>query len=432
MRQIFLLGGRVATAVAALASAASYAAAGDFDPSFNQVGFTRHDLSESALAEGVVIYPSGEIVTLGFYGTDRRPILWRQLPDGTLDTSFGGTGVVYPPIPGANSIPDTIAVDNLNRIIVVGTFGTGYVLWRLNFDGSSDLSFAGTGYFTFSTGASPPYPITGVAIQADNKIVGVGGMLSSRSQFTVYRVTEAGELDSTFGGTGVIFTEITPGGGVDRATGVAIQADGRIVAAGRARSFASLNYQVALARYLPSGELDSDFGEGGKVLFSILDNNLGRKVVIQPDGKIVVTGTTCADLGGDNSYCYFGVARVDGRGALDPTFGAGGKVYTDVGSNGGAAYDLALQSDNRIVVVGQRFVADTPSVVNVALVRYQEDGSLDATFGLGGISETNFGYAENEAFGVGLQPDGKIVVAGFTTRDDSSTWVAVTARYLSQ
>src|SRR5216683_1368782 len=398
MRQIFLLCGRVATAVAALASAASYAAAGDFDPSFNQVGFTRHDLSESALAEGVVIYPSGEIVTLGFYGTDRRPILWRQLPDGTLDTSFGGTGVVYPPIPGANSIPDTIAVDNLNRIIVVGTFGTGYVLWRLNFDGSSDLSFAGTGYFTFSTGASPPYPITGVAIQADNKIVGVGGMLSSRSQFTVYRVTEAGELDSTFGGTGVIFTEITPGGGVDRATGVAIQADGRIVAAGRARSFASLNYQVALARYLPSGELDSDFGEGGKVLFSILDNNLGRKVVIQPDGKIVVTGTTCADLG----------------------------------SNGGAAYDLALQSDNRIVVVGQRFVADTPSVVNVALVRYQEDGSLDATFGLGGISETNFGYAENEAFGVGLQPDGKIVVAGFTTRDDSSTWVAVTARYLSQ
>jgi hypothetical protein len=156
MRQIFLLGGRVATAVAALASAASYAAAGDFDPSFNQVGFTRHDLSESALAEGVVIYPSGEIVTLGFYGTDRRPILWRQLPDGTLDTSFGGTGVIYPPIPGANSIPDTIAVDNLNRIILVGTFGTGYVLWRLNFDGSSDLSFAGTGYFTFSTGASPP------------------------------------------------------------------------------------------------------------------------------------------------------------------------------------------------------------------------------------------------------------------------------------
>lgn len=431
MKQIFLLGGRLAATLLTLASAASYAAAGDFDPSFNQVGFTRHDLSESALAEGVVIYSSGEIATLGYYGSNLSPILWRQLPDGTLDTSFGGTGVVYPPIPVAHSIPDTIALDNLNRIVVLGLSDTGYVLWRINFDGSPDVSFAGTGYFTFSAGARP-YAITGLATQADNKIVGVGGSSVGSSQFIAFRVTEAGELDPTFGGTGVVFTEITPGGGVDRAAGVAIQPDGKIVAAGRARSLTSVNYRIALVRYLPSGVLDPDFGEQGKVVFSILDQNLGRKVAIQPNGKIVVTGTTCADLGGDNTYCYFGVARVDDRGALDPTFGAGGKVNTDVGSNGGAAYDLALQPDNRIVVVGQRFVADIPSVVNVALVRYQEDGSLDATFGLGGISETNFGYAENQAFGVGLQPDGKIVAAGFTTRDDSSMWIAVTARYLGQ
>src|SRR6516225_6734356 len=223
MKQLFLLGGRVLSALVALASGASHAAAGDFDPSFNGVGLTRHATSESALAIEVAVYSSGEIVTLGNSG-DGRPILWRQLPDGTPDSSFGGTGVVYPPVPAATNGADSIALDNLNRIVVVGFLDTGYVLWRINFDGSPDLSFGGTGYLSFTVGALPN-PISGVAVQSDDKIVGVGGTLGSRSQFIAYRVTEAGELDSTFGGTGIVFTEITAGGGVDRATGVAIQPD---------------------------------------------------------------------------------------------------------------------------------------------------------------------------------------------------------------
>ncbi len=424
---------RIAVACLLLVSSLVVAGAGDFDPSFNRVGFTRDSIAaNSTIGAGLAIHSSGEIVTSGHYldsstGTQSL-FLWRHLTDGTLDTTFGGTGVIYPASPANLIGADSVAIDNLDRIVLVAITSTSFVVYRFNFDGSPDLSFSGTGRVTIPIGTTPF--ITGVAIQPDNKIVGVGGFVERVSQFVVYRLQETGELDRSFGGTGLIFTQITPGGGTDRATGVALQTDGKIVVAGRARSLVSgSHYDVALARYLPTGALDPDFGSGGKVTLSLLDDDLGRKVVIQPDGKIVVATSVCLDLGGD-VYCYPGVARVDDRGELDPSFGAAGWVYTDVGALGGYAYDLALQPDNAIVVVGYRpVIAD--SNANAILIRYQLDGSLDRTFGVNGVSETNYGYSYNLAGTIRLQSDGQMVVSGITSRGDPSSFSAVTARYLS-
>jgi len=424
--------GQAVVSLVLLASAVTFAAAGDFDESFNRVGFTRNFVPDLTRSDGVAIHSSGEIVTLGayFHGTSIDLILWRHLTDGTLDPSFGGTGVVYPPSPPQFSQSGgTIAIDNQDRIVFVVLTSTSYVVYRLNFDGSLDLSFAGTGFVAIPI--TLPFPITGLAIQPDNKIVGVGGSLTSFSQFIVYRLNEAGTLDLTFGGTGIVFTQITPGGGTDRATGVAIQADGKIVAAGRARVPGSY-YDMALARYLPTGELDPSFGSGGKVVVSVLDDDLGRKVVIQPDGKIAIAGSVCRDLGTGNNYCYVGVARVDEQGALDLDFGGTGKVYTDVGSLGGVAYDVALQSDNKLVLVGFRQFTDDGSVTNTILIRHNSDGSRDGTFGADGISETNYGYSENLSADVRIQSDGQIVTAGATYRWDFSFGTSVTARYVGQ
>ncbi len=123
-------------------------------------------------------------------------------------------------------------------------------------------------------------------------------------------------------------------------------------------------------------------------------------------------------------YCYFGVARVDSSGVLDPSFGGTGKVHTDV--NDGFPYDVALQSDNKIVALGiHGNLTDFPS--NVVLIRYLPDGSLDGAFGDNGISETNYGYIHNAAGDIRLQADGQIVVCGGTA---SHTQInAVVARY---
>ena len=145
-----------------------------------------------------------------------------------------------------------------------------------------------------------------------------------------------------------------------------------------------------------------------------------------------MTGAVCRDLGGDEAYCYLGVARVDQRGALDPDFGGTGKVFTDVGSFGGSALDLAVQSDSKIVVVGGRALDSNFTIGNAILIRHQPDGSLDGTFGLNGISETNFGYSSSGSASLCIQSDGRIVTAGSTSRGVARGASAVTARYLGQ
>jgi uncharacterized delta-60 repeat protein len=420
----------IAVTLLVLASSVALARDGDFDPSFNRLGFTRDFIPDFSGAGGVAIHATGEIVTAGFYldsGTATyRLVLWRHLPDGTLDSTFGGTGVIYPPTP-VELVTNTrdLAIDNQGRIVMLALTATTHVVYRFNFDGSPDLSFAQTGSITIPFGVSL-FPIIGVAIQSDDKIVGVGSPnVAIISPFVVYRVQETGELDPSFGGTGIVSTQITPGGGTDRSTGVAIQADGKIVVAGRAAAVGSF-FDFALARYLPTGDLDSSFGDGGKVVFSILDNDYGRKLVVQPDGKIAIVGSVCVGVG--DIYCYAGAARVTDQGALDLTFGGSGTVYTDLGAMGGSAFDVALQLDNRIVVAGQHQWRADRSAENAILIRYRSDGSLDPLFGLNGISETNYGYVLQEAGEVRVQSDGQIVVSGFTS--GSSPSAGVTARYL--
>src|SRR5262249_32005268 len=242
-------------------------------------------------------------------------------PDGSLDNAFGGTGRVYPPSPpGLPSLePRDLTIDNQNRIVLLAINQDqdpgNHVLYRFNFDGSPDLTFSGTGWFVVPIPST--YTLPGIAIQPDNKVVAVTGAVnpvSGRLEWLVYRVHEGGGFDPSFGADGLVFTQMTPGiDAYDAAIGVAIQPDSKIVVSGRASS-SGMNFRYALARYSATGELDADFGTGGKVIFPILNDNLGRKLVIQPDGKILITGLVCDTRG------YLGAARVDERGVRDSSF----------------------------------------------------------------------------------------------------------------
>jgi uncharacterized delta-60 repeat protein len=156
---------------------------------------------------------------------------------------------------------------------------------------------------------------------------------------------------------------------------------------------------------LAPGDLDPTFGTGGIGITPLGSfDDFASAVALQPDGKIVVAGQSSS--GSNNSD--FALARYNPDGSLDASFGSGGKITTAIGSRN-AAYAVALQPDGKIIAAGFTYIVGDG---DIALVRYNPDGSLDTTFGTGGTIRTSIGNSGEDVHGVALQPDGKIVAAG--------------------
>lgn len=239
-----------------------------------------------------------------------------------------------------------------------------------------------------------------------------------------------GDLDPTFGTGGVVMTDFNTS--TDLANAVAVQADGKLVVAGTTyvnNDFSDEDF--AIARYNTDGSLDMSFGTKGKVTtdFPGLAAVISA-VVVQPDGKIVVAG------GAYPLFTFAGdfkVARYNPDGSLDTSFGAGGIVTTIFPGDGSFAFALALQSDGKIIAAGTDFFDFNPgdmSDTDFALARYNPDGSLDATFGNGGTVTTDFLGAEDDVFSVLIQPDGKIVAVG-SANSPFDFYDFAAARYMS-
>ena len=233
----------------------------------------------------------------------------------------------------------------------------------------------------------------------------VGGPSHGR-RFALARYTAAGKLDRRFGtggkvltGSGLRFVRPRFPGGAGVAS-LAIQRDGKIVVAGSAYRPPGLRHEAfALARYTVSGRLDRTFGRKGRVLtsFGSRASSSAYAVAIAPNGKIVAVGPG------------FALARYRPGGKLDPSFGRGGKVLTDFGARCCAeALAVAIQPDGKIVVAGDSFGAGT----DFGVARYNDDGSLDRSFGTGGRVVTKVDQIAAYVAGVVVQPDGKIVVGG--------------------
>ncbi|MER6352930.1 delta-60 repeat domain-containing protein, partial [Streptomyces sp. NPDC001634] len=313
---------------------------------------------------------------------------------GDLDPTFGTGGKVLTDFGGTDF---ATAVQADGKIIAVGQSDGAsagdfdFALARYNTDGSLDPTFGTGGKVTTNFGGGDG--ARAVAVQTDGKIVVAGFSNTGISNFAVARYNTDGSLDPTFNGTGAVTTDF---GGEDLALGVALQADGKIVAVGFTSVFGSDDF--ALARYNTDGSLDSTFGTGGKVItdFGTGGNDIANGVVVQTDGKIVAAGSS--DTAGTND---FGLARYNTNGSLDNTFGTGGLVTTDFGGISDQAFGVALQTDGKIVAAG---FSNASNANDFALARYNTNGSLDSTFGTGGKVLTDFGGID-EAFGVALQTD---------------------------
>ena len=164
-------------------------------------------------------------------------------------------------------------------------------------------------------------------------------------------------------------------------------------------------HQFALARYNSNGTLDSVFGQSGKVTTRLgLGDAYSFGIVLQSNGRIVLAGYSTTTLDHD-----FSLVGYTANGTLDSTFGHGGFVTTDfAGATDDIAYAMTVQGDGKLVVAGR--TGDYPEN-DFAVARYSSDGQLDQTFGVGGKVVSDFSSID-QAYGVALQPDGKILLAG--------------------
>ncbi|HYV92880.1 MAG TPA: T9SS type A sorting domain-containing protein [Chitinophagales bacterium] len=341
--------------------------------------------------------------------------------DGSLDPTFGTNGVVTTPIGFTDESAHSIAIQPNGKIVVAGSSENGpqddFALVRYNTDGSLDNTFSTDGKVTTPIGTYEDYG-NSVAIQSDGKIVVAGSSYNSNYylDFAVVRYNTNGVLDTSFDTDGIVITNI--GTHDDRANSMAIQNDGKIVVAGY--SYNGADGYFAVVRYNTNGSLDSTFDTDGKVTTafgSII--NWGYAVAIQNDGKIVVVG-----LAGNFFNSHFALVRYNTDGSLDSSFDADGKVTTAVGVNYDGGYAIAIQSDGKIVAAGYSSSPDG-SDDDFALVRYNNDGSLDTTLDNDGKVSTPFGPFADTGNSVAIQSDGKIVVAGYSVVGGTNYYFAL-------
>jgi len=317
--------------------------------------------------------------------------------DGKVTTAVGST------IDGGYAV----SIQTDGKILVAGQSFNGnnydFALVRYNNDGTLDSSFAGDGVTTTVTGAyhDQAYSVT---IQSDGKILAAGfSYIGNNYDFALVRYNMNGSLDSGFDGDGIVTTDIAQS--YDIGYSVAVQSDGKILVAGY--GYIGNNFDFCLVRYNSNGSLDSSFDGDGKVITDFnLANNYTHAVTTQSDGKILVAGYS---WNGSNSD--FALARYNSNGSLDSSFDGDGKVSTDLNGSTDIGYSVKVQTDGKILVVG---LGANGSNAYFGLVRYNSNGSLDSSFDGDGKVITDLTVANDGAYSVALQSDGKILVAGYS------------------
>lgn len=226
-----------------------------------------------------------------------------------------------------------------------------------------------------------------------------------------------GDLDPTFGNGGKSITPVSPNH--DWGKALAVQSDGKIVVGGYSQQ---ADIDFVLLRYNADGSLDTTFGNGGIVLIPASGADYLQEVLIQNDGKILAVGYSV--LG---SQYYLSMTRRNSDGTPDSSYHGGNLWRTQIAGRFGAGYAAALQSDGRLVVTG--YVSNGGSGNDFFVARYLPTGSLDGSFGGGGVRISTLSGGADEAYALAIQSDGKILAGGYATRTGTGQDFAL-VRYL--
>lgn len=322
---------------------------GSLDSSFDGDGATyKHFFGSSDdVARAAAVQSDGKILVAGESdnaGT-RYFAATRLNSDGSPDTSFGtaGAATIY-----MNGVASAMAIQPDHKIVLAGSAFNGinhdFGVVRLNPDGSLDTSFDGDGKFTSAIGLGGDFA-SGVVVQPDGKIVVVGKTHNgSNNDFALLRINANGSLDNSFDFNAISLTGF--GSGNDEPTDVAIQSDGKLVVSGFSNN--GTNDDFALARFNTDGSLDTSFSGDGRLTTTFGGwEDIANGVAIQADGRILAAGGASNGANDD-----FAIARYLPDGSLDTAFGGDGTVLTPIGTGNDYGYDVAIAANGRIFMAG--------------------------------------------------------------------------------
>nr|WP_294859352.1 T9SS type A sorting domain-containing protein [uncultured Fluviicola sp.] len=332
--------------------------------------------------------------------------------DGTLDPGFGTGGIVITDVE-SRSQGSSVAIQSDGKILLGGFSGWYINLVRYNGDGTLDTGFGTGGKVITDVEGYYSEKCKSLTILSDGKIL-VGGYgqhsANDNPYFMLLRYNSDGSLDDTFGINGKVI------GSEGKANSMVVQGDGKIILGG------SFNFSFAMERYHTDGTIDNAFGLNGQVITPIGNSGEANSMSIQNDGRILLGGWSI-----NVSNSEFALARYTNDGTLDNTFGVGGIALTAIGvpspQNSGNA--LSVQNDGKILFAGS--AKNSFNYTDFAAVRYENNGSLDGTFGTGGKVLTPMGNTYSTGRAMSIQGDGKMLLGG-VSYIDSTTDFSV-ARY---
>jgi uncharacterized delta-60 repeat protein len=341
-----------------------YNASGLLDSSFGKNGLVKFALEGVYGLQGINILSDGKIFIIGKYstGSPYKPVFIRLNSNGALDNNFGNGGKTYPNIFHPQS---SVLFQPDGKIIMADqSYNTNtkedFWLMRMNYDGTLDNSFGINGEVKTDLGNNEQDIVYKLILQKEGKIMAIGSTKFNTTEgtdFALVRYNSNGTLDTNFGKNGIVTDNISS---VDKWADLVIQPDGKILVTGSVNvdSVGKMNFIVA--RYNENGTLDNSFGDGGKVIiwFNTYTRDIANSIMLQPDGKIVVGGMS----GEIFFYNNFALARFNNDGTLDNNFGFNGKVTTKFTDND-ASTDMLLAKDDNIILSGY-------SGSNIAIAKY--------------------------------------------------------------
>lgn len=353
-----------------------YRNSGELDTSFGQGGVVT-GLPLTIAGGAVVVQPDNKLLVVGKapapapapHGNKTSKVdvgaVARYNPDGSLDTSFGTSGIATMPYGSYGATVEAVTLQLDGKIVAAGNYANArIVVYRLNANGTPDTTFNGTGVYVHGT-SSLGRAVTVQQVGSEERIVVAGRMqVTSPTQHNnavLMRFTPQGALDTSFDGTGIVLTEFSDY--YSDYMGLAVDSNNRLVAVGDVQTTSDIySGQNVMARYDVSGSLDPTFGSGGMVIAP----TGGAAVAIQPDGYILAAGNDGID---GQPISWMVISRFTPEGALDPTFGNNGSIqerFTD--AQFAQAYAMAQQADGKVVVAG---LADGPTQYTyAALARF--------------------------------------------------------------
>lgn len=335
-----------------------------------------------------------------------------------LDSTFNDDGISTLDFGESYESVFSIAVQADGKIVTGGfTEASGkqkYAVSRYLVDGTLDNTFNGTGSNTHHVGTEQLDVIYSIAIQIDGKIVAAGRSFNSQPAISVARYNVDGTLDNTFSGDGKLTTDPSAGGYGGEAQVVKLQADGKILVAGGA--FDGSNQYFAVTRYLTDGTLDNTFGGDGIVttdIFVYNSNEYANGLLIQPDGKIILTGSTYNTIINDVEVAAI---RYNADGSLDVSFDGDGITTGDIGDTQDYMFCSALQADGKIIVAGFSVGSVADDDYDMSITRFNPDGSFDTGFDGDGKRIIDLTPDEDDVINaIAIQDDGKILLVGYNT-----------------